>query len=143
MVTPTDRPTNRANIEQSAFSKFRQQKKGRELQFQHWVLAKNSPGSKIATAHRGQSAHVCAQSASSLFFLLKFFSTLWTFDASEKVINITDAQFKCRRENIMIFFLKIGLSVKMPKCFAASFKFYCSAMYQSARMLRSLLKFQS
>jgi len=55
------------------------------------MLAKDSPGSKIATAHRGQSAHVCAQSSSSLFFFLKFFSTLWTFDASEKVINITDS----------------------------------------------------
>ena len=32
MVTSTDRPTNRANIEQSAFSNFRKQKKGRDFQ---------------------------------------------------------------------------------------------------------------
>ena len=33
MVTSTNRPTdNRANIEQSAFSKVRQKKKGRDLQ---------------------------------------------------------------------------------------------------------------
>ena len=29
---PTNQPTNRANIEQSAFSKVRQKKKGRDLQ---------------------------------------------------------------------------------------------------------------
>ena len=30
---PTDRPTNRVNIEQSAFSKVRKKKKGRDLQY--------------------------------------------------------------------------------------------------------------
>ena len=36
MVTPTDRPTNSAIIEQSAFSKVRKEKKSRDLQF-HWT----------------------------------------------------------------------------------------------------------
>ena len=35
---PTDQPTNRANIEQSAFSKVRQKKKGRDLQYEVLVI---------------------------------------------------------------------------------------------------------
>ena len=58
---PTDRPTDRANIEQSAFLKVRQKKKGRDLQIFHlydirkvlpcpmgdWVAGRQKNGTSI------------------------------------------------------------------------------------------------